>query len=52
MIASGYRERADIASLLNAVISHDEQVPPTWQIPVGPALFLLLQFLTQVLPGQ
>jgi len=36
MIASGYRENTDFTPVLNAVISNDEQAPPTWQIPVGP----------------
>jgi hypothetical protein len=35
MIASGYRESL-FTPVLNAVISRDEQVTPTWQIPVGP----------------
>jgi len=35
LIATGYNEFTDFNPILSTVVSHAEQVPATWQIPLG-----------------
>jgi len=38
LIETGYNEMTDFSPCLRAIVSHDETVPETWEIPLGDTL--------------